>query len=91
MPLIISTSQQYYSPWRKENRDAQGILHALYVFRVIDQVLERLASIGSPMSDLAEYLNGRRYDIGRQIDEIRSFQYCSELTQVGARFVQRLI
>ncbi len=91
VPLAISASQQYYSPWRKECRDTQGVLHALFVFRVIDRMLDQLASIGSHKSDLTEYIQGRRYEIGRQISEIRSFQYCSNLTRVGTCFVQRLI
>jgi len=91
VPLTISTSEQYYSPWRKEYRDAQGILHALYVFRVIDRFLEQLALIGRSTDDVMEYIHDRRYDIGKQISEIQSFHQCPALTRVGACFVQRLI
>lgn len=91
VPLIISTSQQYYSPWRKEYRDAQGILHALYVFRVIDRVLEQLVSIVSSTNDVTEYIHDRRYEIDKQISKIRSFQHSPELTSIGTCLLQRLI
>jgi HEXXH motif-containing protein len=91
VPLTISTSQQSYSPWREEYRDTQGILHALYVFRVIDQVLRKLGSTGSPAIDVETYIHDRYCEIASQIREVRSFQHCSELTNIGACFVRRLI
>jgi HEXXH motif-containing protein len=87
VPLTGSTSRRYYSPWRKEYRDSQGILHALYVFRVIDRMLEQLASLVGSTRDVTEYIHGRRFDIDGQIRTIRSFQNCPELTRVGASFV----
>ena len=41
MPLVTPTERTYFSPWRNEYRTAQGVLHALYVFRVIDGVSRR--------------------------------------------------
>lgn len=91
VPLTTSASQQYYSPWREEYRGTQNILHALYVFRVIDQVLRKLGTIRSSTSDVHRFIHDRYCEIGRQIQEVRSFQNSSELTRVGASFVQRLI
>ena len=42
VPLVLSQRKMYYSPWRDEVRNSEGILQALYVFGVI-----RLFPIGS--------------------------------------------
>lgn len=89
--LIDSKPQRYYSPWKRARRDAQGILHALYVFRVIDRALEQLASTEGRRGDVTEYVDRRRSDIDRQMREIRSFQHCSGLTSIGTRFVKALL
>lgn len=91
VPLVNSTKGSYFSPWRGEYRTAQGVLHALYVFRVIDQFLEQLTVNKSLTGDITEYIQGRRNEISEQICKIRSFQYFSELTSAGACLVKRLI
>ncbi|MDQ3564950.1 MAG: HEXXH motif-containing putative peptide modification protein [Pseudomonadota bacterium] len=90
VPLIRSSGKKYFSPWRGTHRPAQGILHALYVFRVIDRFLASLSSLRSFRGEFQEYLQGRRNDIHRQINETRSFESSSELTMIGARFVRGL-
>jgi HEXXH motif-containing protein len=82
-PLVNSSDGRYYSPWRGEDRNAGSIVHASYVFHVIQRFLVRLASIGSCPKDLLPQLRLRQREIGIQLDAIRSFQDCTELTAAG--------
>lgn len=90
VPVTVSLSKKYYSPWRRELRDARGIIHALYVFAVIHRFL---AQISSSMSQrlLTEHVRRRQVEINMQINNIESFQTSSELTFLGAQLVQSLI
>ncbi len=90
VPLTTSISKKYYSPWRRENRNAKGMIHALYVFTVIDRFLAQ-TSWSIPQVELAEHLRKRRGEIDIQITSTESFQGSSELTMQGAHFVRTLI
>ncbi|PYS89588.1 MAG: hypothetical protein DMF64_17310 [Acidobacteria bacterium] len=91
VPLVTKTQQKIFSPWREEFRTIQGVLHALYVFRVIDKFLECLLSIQNHPVEKLEYIQQRRDEIEEQVNKIRSLQGHSELTMIGACFVQKLI
>lgn len=88
VPLVRPTEKTYFSPWRNEYRTAQGVLHALYVFRVIEGFLA-VAPIEA--RTLWRYARKRRATIGGQVREIRDFRGCSDLTADGAVFVARLL
>lgn len=91
VPLVRSTEGTYFSPWRNEYRTAQGVLHALYVFRVIDAFLREVAFEGSALANSRRHAAERRALIGRQVWEIRDFRRCADLTKDGAAFVERLL
>lgn len=91
VPLVNSTNGKYFSPWRGEYRTIRGVLHALYVFRVIDCFLEHFLFIQSLRAKKLEHIRRRRREISKQIKEIQSFQGCPELTATGAVFVQKLL
>ena len=44
VPLILGKGEQRYSPWQRRQRPTQGILHGLYVFRVIQDWLWGIAN-----------------------------------------------
>ena len=90
-PLTISTSTTYFSPWKKTHRKADGVLQALYVFRVIEQFLSNLLLLPTELLPLPNYVRERRKEINLQIGKLQSFQYCADLTLIGSKFVQRLI
>jgi len=90
VPLVTGSQNKYFSPWREEYRTPQGVIHALYVFRVIDGFLKRLP-ISSYSSEEAEHVKTRRTEIHTQIQEIQSFQDCPDLTREGSNFVRGLI
>jgi HEXXH motif-containing protein len=89
--LIKPCGGGYFSPWRGEYRTAQGVLHALYVFRVVDCFFGELLNKKPVSSKYFEYLNQRKYEIACQTNEIREFSGCPELTDLGKDFVKRLI
>jgi len=90
VPLTASLSKKYYSPWRRESRNAQGIIHALYVFTVINRFLAQV-SVSIFHGELAAHVRKRRGEISVQIADTESFEASPELTLLGAKFVQRLI
>jgi hypothetical protein len=90
-PLVHPSDERYFSPWKGAHRSLQGVLHALYVFRVIDQCLERLLSLSSWSRSSTDYMHQRRREIALQVREIETFKYHTALTALGTRFVQKLI
>jgi HEXXH motif-containing protein len=88
--LVLSDCEKYFSPWRGEHRTAQGVLHALYVFAVIDCLIANLQSRSVLPIKSAGYLKGRRRQIDNQMREIEGFRYYSSTTESGKRFVRRL-
>jgi len=91
VPLVLPTQKAYFSPWRNEYRTAQGVLHALYVFRVIDAFLGEMSYEGPGSELLRDHANERRATIARQIGEIHDFRNCVDLTPDGIAFVDRLL
>lgn len=88
LPLVDASASTHFSPWKGTYRSPQGVLHALYVFRVIDRFFERLQMLS--VAD-ANYISNRREEISQQIDEIRMFKKCAALTTWGSDFVRRLM
>jgi len=91
VPLVIKTEKKIFSPWRGEYRSIRGVLHALYVFRVIDRFLECLLVMKSYSHEEVKYIQGRRDEIDEQINKIRTLRGHPELTLAGACFVERLM
>ena len=91
LPLICPTDDTYFSPWKGELRSPQGILHALYVFRVIDQFLEQLLTLSIWSSESVDHMCNRRTEIARQVRHIGPFANCPALTELGTYLVRRLL
>ncbi|MEN3331678.1 MAG: hypothetical protein V7641_1043 [Blastocatellia bacterium] len=91
VPLVESARELYFSPWRDEHRTAQGILHALYVFRVIDSFLQELLPKEALPIESLDYIKGRCVQIAGQIHEINAFKGCSDLSVPGASLVRHLL
>ena len=91
LPLIDRSVSTHFSPWKGSYRSPQGVLHALYVFRVIDRYFERLQTLSILSVDDASYISDRRETIWKQIDEIRTFGECPDLTSCGSDVVRRLL
>ena len=62
-PSRASVRGGYFSPWKGAYRSPQGVLHALYVFRVIDQCLEQLLALSRWSLNSTDYMHNRRREI----------------------------
>ena len=91
VPLVTSSGATYFSPWRNEFRTAQGVLHALYVFRVIESFLSILSSTDQDYRELRSNAIERSAVIASQVREIADFGRCPDLTPDGAALVRRLL
>ena len=91
VPLIVPGGELIYSPWKEELRTPQGIMHAIYVFKVIDCFYQKL--IRDAVFELEEknFLLERRNEISQQIGETTCFRTCPDFTREGKMFVQRLM
>ena len=89
VPLVVPRRFMYFSPWRDEQRDSEGLLQALYVFGVIRSFL-RLIPVRWP-SPAYDHVANRLAQINCQIEQARDFQQCDELTPDGTALVTRLL
>lgn len=71
VPLAQESAELQYSPWKREARPVSGLIHALYVFAVIDGWLELLSRSWS----IADHVRSRREQIAREVAEI-DFSAC---------------
>ena len=91
LPLVDMSDSTQFSPWKDTYRPPRGMLHALYVFRVIGRFFERLQTLSVLSVTEESYINNRREEISRQIGEIRTFKECPALTSWGRYVVQGLM
>lgn len=87
IPLVKTTQGKFFSPWRGTYRPVQGVLHGVYVFRVVDSFLAQL----SPLGISSRYVKERRDAIDKQILDVQSLQDSPDLTKVGNLLIRRLI
>lgn len=89
--LVVIGKKLVYSPWRDEYRTSQGVIHALYVFKVVGYFLQKLTQNDFLALQYKEYLKERNKEISFQISEVTCFQNCPDLTYFGKIFTQRLM
>jgi HEXXH motif-containing protein len=87
-PLIqtAAESASHYSPWKRQLRPASGVLHAIYVFRVIEQFFLEL---DDPHTEA--HRHGRIRQIRQEISQASLLREAPELTLLGAEFVSQLL
>jgi len=91
VPLVKPNQTIYFSPWREQFRSSRGVLHALYVFRVIESFLGAPRFEGPNWAAARPYVQERRATIVRQVQQVRGFRECNDLTSDGIAFVARLL
>lgn len=91
VPLVKATSRAYFSPWRKEYRNLEGVLQGLYVFCVIDRFLETLSKSSSLGGKEASHIRGRRDKIAQEVDHVSWLPHCQDLTTIGSTFTRGLM
>jgi len=78
-----------YSPWKQEQRPAQGILHGLYVFYVLRWMWLEILQVTHRTTD-RDFALRRIMDIDGEIDAVRALEDSPALTEAGKRFLQEL-
>ena len=91
LPLVEESDQTYFSPWKTAKRPPRGVLHALYVFRVLDSIFGRLLELHGWSFASADHIRERRCEIAQQISEVRAFKDHPALTEVGFCFAGLLV
>jgi HEXXH motif-containing protein len=89
-PLVDAASTwTLHSPWKRERRPAQGILHGLYVFHGLSWLWQQTAELTQNDFDRSFALR-RISDIEREITAVRAIEDSPALTPAGNLFLQRL-
>jgi HEXXH motif-containing protein len=91
VPLVerSGAGPRFYSPWKGTEREAGGVLHALYVFRVIERFWARVLS-ARPDATSVRYAASRREQIEHEISAVAGFRRCAALTPAGRELAERL-
>lgn len=88
--LVKNKSDDYYSPWKGEYRSIQGILHAVYVFRIIQHFYQILSSLKVNHKYYDFYIK-RIQQIEVEIELFKNINQLSSLTPSGNQLIQILI
>jgi hypothetical protein len=84
--LVTGLDATLYSPWKREIRPLSGVVHGLYVFRVIDQWLQQIEAVEGATA----YARERRQQIALQAKQIDLHGSNSLFTSYGRSLVDRL-
>ena len=87
VPIAKVNQGLHYSPWKRSQRPVAGLMHALYVFRVIDQWLDHLPKVCEETRDYAEK---RRKEIREEIEQLAFASFVTHLTAEGQQLLSRL-
>lgn len=90
IPLVSGNDKKFYSPWKEEFRNSQGVLHAIYVFRVIEQFFAELPEQYLGMPEIGLHVTARKLEIHPQIDSVKKFAEQGDLTSIGKTFARNL-
>jgi hypothetical protein len=78
-----------YSPWKRQDRPAQGVLHGLYVFSVLRWVWLRVSQDTRCRSE-REFALRRVSEIDEEISAARAVVESPALTEAGKQFLRSL-
>lgn len=90
-PLILDHTSKMASPWRKEPRHFQGVMHGFYVFRCIDAFFYALAESGYLDMEGIAHVRKRREQITEELSGIDYDQLAKGMTPVGRDFLATFI
>ena len=88
VPIAKVDQGLHYSPWKQSKRPVSGLMHALYVFRVIDQWLARLPKTSQEIMDYAEK---RHKEISEEVGQLDPATLVDHLTVEGQQLLNRLL
>ena len=88
--LIAADNEHYLLPWRQALRPTRGVLHALYVFRVIQDFFSALLASVSLSEDEHIHVTRRLKDIEIEVGRLGDLSSSQDLTPAGRALVERL-
>ena len=90
-PLIADRAATMASPWRKEPRNFQGVMHGFYVFRCIAAFFSALSVSGHLNTEGIDHVRKRREQITEELSRLDYDQLAQGMTPVGRDFLAALI
>ncbi len=93
VPLIKpNTNSLYYSPWRDEHRPTRGVLHGLFVFKVIKDFYKLLLTEDLVSSDQEnDFVKYRVEAIHYELQLLTDFPKSEGLTHFGKELARKLM
>jgi len=88
VPIATVDQGLYYSPWKHSLRPITGLMHALYVFRVIDQWLAHMPKTSQEAMD---YAKRRRKEIDEEVQQLTPSSFTDHLTVEGRQLLSRML
>jgi HEXXH motif-containing protein len=89
-PLVDSAfSWSMYSPWKRQERPAQGILHGLYVFHILRWMWQQVSLTARNEID-RDFALRRIIEINDEILSVRALENSPALTKSGNLFLRKL-
>jgi|ERR1700679_3319228 len=90
LPLIGNELETHLSPWRQTLRPTRGLLHGLYVFRVIQDFFTNPSLLKSLTAKERRYVAQRVDQIDSEIANVGNFSNSADLTAAGRTLAERL-
>lgn len=87
VPLVSNNTIARFSPWKQRLRPLSGLIHALYVVRVIDTWLEKISASNRIVSGTSR----RREQIAEEIAQLDLAGTEEGFTQMGQSLLRRLL
>ncbi|MEN3230233.1 HEXXH motif-containing putative peptide modification protein [Methylorubrum rhodesianum] len=91
VPMVAGADERLHSPWQGTMRPVQGILHGLYVFRVIQDFHRALLEAGSLTEAERAYLGRRIAGIEEEAVAVRDLAGSRDLTPAGRELAVLLL
>lgn len=85
-PIVNGIERSHYSPWKEESRPTSGLIHAMYVFSVIDRWLESAEAIIS----LRAYASRRREEINHEMSMVDAHECFNNASNVGQIILRKI-
>jgi len=73
----------WHSPWKGEARKLQGVLHGMYVFKVVSYVYSKLIRSGALSKDDVAFALRRIDQINEELEQVKGVQKCVGFTSDG--------
>ena len=90
-PLVQTGAERTFSPWMRQERDAQGVLHGVYVFTCISALFARRELLAEVDDQGRRYGSRRRTEIAAELQMVDLDALGRGLTGDGRRFLSALL